>query len=96
MIGISIRGIRKAVNGLEREKVRIINQMAQDTFDVAKANTPIDKGYARAGWRRENVGKNIHIVNRAPHIEALENGRSKQAPSGILGRTVREISRRRY
>lgn len=96
MIGISIRGIKKAMRGLEREKDRIIGKIAQDTLDLAVKNTPIDQGRARAGWRRENVGRNINIVNRVQYIDLLEDGRSKQAPRGILGPTVREISQRRY
>lgn len=105
MIKISVQGIRTTMNGLEREKDQIISQIAQDTLEVAKRNTPIDQGQARAGWRLEGAGSvagitesatNYRIVNRVPHIVPLENGRSKQAPNGILGPTVREISRRRY
>lgn len=96
MIGISVRGIRNTMKGLEREKDRIISEIAQDTLDVAVKNTPIDEGRARAGWRRENTGTGFRIANRVPYIDLLEKGRSKQAPNGILGPTVREISRRRY
>ena len=81
---------------LEREKDRIISKIADDTIGVARKNTPIDKGTARQGWRLENAGKDKRIVNRVSHIDALERGRSKQAPKGILGPTVREISKRRY
>lgn len=92
MIKTSIRGIRKTMRGLEREKDHVIDEIVQDTLELARANTPIDEGRARKGWRREN---NI-VVNRVPYIDLLEKGRSKQAPRGILGPTVREISRRRY
>lgn len=96
MIQISVRGIKKTMGGLEREKDRIISQIAQDTLEVARRNTPIDEGRARAGWRSESTMNDYRIVNRVPYIDLLENGRSKQAPNGILGPTVREISRRRY
>lgn len=96
MISISIRGIRNAMGGLEREKDRIIGEIAQDTVDVARMNTPIDEGRARAGWRRESTIDGYRVVNRVPYIDLLEKGRSKQAPNGILVPTVREISRRRY
>lgn len=84
------------MSDLEREKDRIVNQIAQDTLDLVKSNTPIDKGQARDGWRRVNVSKGVNIVNRVPYIDLLEKGRSKQAPRGILGPTTREISKRRY
>lgn len=96
MISISIRGIKQAMGGLEREKVRIMDQIAQDTLVVAREKTPIDEGRARAGWRRENTIDGSRIVNRVPYIDLLEKGRSKQAPNGILVPTVREISRRNY
>jgi hypothetical protein len=105
MIKISVQGIRATMSGLEKEKDRVISQIAQDTLEIAKSKTPIDQGQARAGWRLEGAGSlagitvsatNYRIVNRVPHIVPLENGRSKQAPNGILGPTVREISRRRY
>ena len=35
----------------------------------------------------------VFIFNNAPHIEALENGTSKQAPNGMLMITVQDFSR---
>lgn len=96
MLKVSILGTSKTMGVLEREKERIIGEIAQDTLVVAKRNTPIDRGQARASWRLENTFEGKRIANRAPHIDYLEKGRSKQAPKGILGPTVREISRRRY
>ena len=96
MLRISIRADNRAMRGFEREKGRIISKIADDTLVVARSKTPIDEGRARAGWRRENRGKDFSIANRVPYIDLLERGRSKQAPKGILGPTLREISRRRY
>ena len=96
MISISVKGTRQVVNSLEKEKEKLINQIAQDTLVVARSKTPIDKGQARRGWRLETSFKQRKIVNRVPHIDALENGHSKQAPNGILGPTVREITNRSY
>ena len=81
---------------LEREKEALHNLIAQDILEIARSKTPIDKGQARRGWRVEPSFRQRSIVNRVPHIEALEQGHSKQAPNGILGPTIREISRRRY
>lgn len=96
MLKISVRGTRKVGRDLEREKDRLVNQIATDTLAVAKSKTPIDKGQARRGWRLESSYKQKNIVNRVSHIVPLEEGRSKQAPRGILGPTIREISTRRY
>jgi len=96
MISIVFQGTRKVMGSLEREKEKLIDQVAQDTLEIAKRNTPIDKGQARRGWRLESSFKQKRIVNRVSHIVPLENGHSKQAPNGILGPTIREISKRRY
>ena len=96
MISIVFQGTRKVMGSLEREKEKLIDQVAQDTLEIAKRNTPIDKGQARRGWRLESSFKQKRIVNRVSHIVPLENGHSKQAPNGILGPTIREISTRRY
>lgn len=96
MLSIKILGLKKTMTSLEREKDLLIDRVAKDTLVVAKSNTPIDKGQARRGWRLEGAGYGKRIVNRVSHIVPLENGHSKQAPNGILGPTVREISKRRY
>jgi len=96
MLSIRVLGTKQVMASLEREKELFIDQMAKDTLDVAKSNTPIDQGQARRGWRLEGTGQGRRIVNRVSHIVPLENGHSKQAPNGILGPTIREISQRRY
>ena len=96
MLKISVKNTRQVSNSLEKEKEKLMNLIAQDTLATARSKTPIDKGQARRGWRLHSSYREKNIVNRVPHIEALENGHSKQAPNGILGPTVREISKRRY
>ena len=96
MLSFKITGTRQAISFLEREKERLMTTIAQDILETARSKTPIDKGQARRGWRLESSFRQKSIVNRVPHIEALEQGHSKQAPNGILGPTVREITRRSY
>jgi len=96
MLSFKVTGTRQAMRHLEREKDALHTRVANDILEIARSKTPIDKGQARRGWRLENKSRSKHIVNRVPHIDALENGHSKQAPNGILGPTVREITRRSY
>ena len=96
MLSIRVKGTREVMRGLEREKDSIITKIAEDTKSVAVSKTPIDQGQARRGWRLETSFRMKKIVNRVPYIDLLEKGRSKQAPRGILGPTIREISKRRY
>ena len=39
------------------------------------------------------LGQTIYIFNNVSYIVALEKGHSKQAPSGMLSRTLQEIGR---
>lgn len=96
MLSIRVRGTKQVMSGLERELDRVISKVADDTLRIAQSKTPIDKGQARRGWRLEDAGKDKRIVNRVSYIDLLENGRSKQAPRGILGPTIRDVTRRKY
>jgi hypothetical protein len=96
MLKISVRGTKDVQRQLEREKEAFFTRVAEDIKTVAVRRTPIDKGQARRGWRLESTFREKRIVNRVSYIIPLENGHSKQAPNGILGPTVREISQRRY
>lgn len=96
MLKIQVRGIQRAMSGLERELDQYGARVAEEVRKIAVSKTPIDKGKARRGWRVEKRSKNYSIVNRVPYIDLLEQGHSKtQAPNGIIGPTVREINRRK-
>jgi len=96
MLKFVVRGTNNAMRSLEREKDSLMARVAEDIKQVAIQKTPIDQGRARRGWRLENMFREKRIANRVPYIDYLENGHSKQAPNGILGPTIREISKRRY
>ena len=96
MLTISVQGTRRSMRSLEREKEKLMTRVIDDIKTVAVQKTPIDQGQARRGWRLESAFREKRVVNRVPYIDLLEKGRSKQAPKGILGPTVREIMRRKY
>lgn len=96
MLSIRVRGTKEVMNGVERELDRVISKVADDTIRIAVSKTPIDQGQARRGWRLEDAGRDKRIVNRVSYIDLLEKGRSKQAPRGILGPTIRDVQRRKY
>jgi len=66
-----------AIKKLESKKIN-------KTIEALKEATPIDTGEAREGWRKE--GKTI--VNDVEHLEALNSGSSRQAPSHFIERTL--------
>ena len=71
-IGIRLKGI---INGL--------NKLPQEATQEFKKLTPIDTGNAR---RKTTLQNKTTIVADYPYAEKLNNGYSKQAPNGKIGR----------
>lgn len=67
-----------------------IASVMDDVEVVAKQKTPIDTGTAKRGWKQQRG----NVVNNVEYIPYLEDGHSKQAPSGIAGPVIKEINRR--
>lgn len=78
----------------------IVEQEKQHLKDDYKAavvpRTPIDTGRARRGWQ----SRTSEIRNSVPYIRKLEEGYSRQAPSGFvrqaLSSTIDKSNRRKY
>jgi hypothetical protein len=69
---------------VERIKVSKSQMVMLDVLLDLRAATPVDTGEARDGWSARIDG----IENRVEHIEFLNKGTSKQAPSHFIERTV--------
>jgi hypothetical protein len=96
MLNITVSGITQTKQALDSKIRRLLERVSADVLSVARANTPIRLGKARAGWKRKKLGKEYSVSNRVVYIGKLEEGSSKQAPRGILKPTVDEITRRKY
>lgn len=81
------------------EALRIFKAMALEAFVRIKNRTPVDVGFARAGWRIkvEKWTKDWIVVdmwNEVHYIIFLEYGWSKQAPMGMMRVTLEEMAHR--
>ncbi len=63
-------------------------QEVDKLINALKDATPVDTGKARDGWQLED-GK---IVNHVEHIDELNAGSSKQAPTHFIERTLLAFS----
>jgi len=83
------------MNAVRRDVDRFIDRLSDELLFNSRIETPIDKGRARNGWRKEKTFRQTSVVNRVPYIGALERGHSKQAPRGIttpaINKTLRKI-----
>jgi hypothetical protein len=91
--------IRIDTSDLERKIPGIIanaEQVARDVRDKIAADiyadllreTPVDTGQARQGWQMDLIGDQQHVQNAVPYINRLNDGHSKQAPSGFIDAIV--------
>lgn len=74
----------------------MIDKVSNDVLIVARDKTPIRLGKARRGWKKRKTNRGTVIENRVLYIDQLEQGSSRQAPRGIVGPTIQEITRRKY
>ncbi len=59
-------------------------QIMKKSLELLKEATPVDTGEARDGWKI----KDSKIINNVGHIEHLNKGSSKQAPSHFIERVL--------
>lgn len=85
----SLLSIKKDLeNFIDEESDELLNEL----YDNIKADTPVDKGRAKNGWRiKDNA-----LYNDVDYVIYLEEGSSKQAPRGfIAGNITRSLNRRK-
>lgn len=90
--GISKRRFRPddIMKDIFKKSEKFIDSVMDDVKDVAQDKTPVDTGQARRGWQRKKKG----VLNNVEHVAYLEDGHSKQAPSGIARPVIKEINKR--
>ena len=70
----------------------VIDDMSKDLLREVKKNTPVRTGKAQRGWRRKFDRKGATINNNVEYISYLDDGISKQAPSGFSKPSLEKIS----
>lgn len=85
------------------KKVKAITEAATEAITDAVLDDVIDRSPVRSGlfkksWRKTGSGYRYKLTNPQPYAGALERGRSKQAPNGIVKPAIENIKQpiRRY
>lgn len=81
-------------NKLEKAINRKVSSVMSYANMSVKPLTPVDSGKARRSWSLTGKGKNSALVNKVPYAKRLENGWSKQRPSGMLTQLISNIQRK--
>jgi len=85
------RALRPQLKRIEEKQARLL---ANDIFRGVKDHTPVDTGRAKRGWRLLRKRFGFTINNPVPYIGYLEQGRSKQAPRGMVKPTLERLKTR--
>lgn len=99
-ISLEIVNFKQELARVEREVQQIANNDIKSKVDFAvktlRVVTPVDTGEARSGWEdRTYMGFDGYldgtILNKVEHIEYLNRGHSKQAPSYFIEQVLIKI-----
>jgi len=88
MIGIRFKSTR-GIKDLQTQIKGLIQDIKEKTYQTARSLTPVDTGFAKSQWRKQDQARGFKVINATPYIPFLDEGWSKQAPKGITKPTVR-------
>ena len=74
MLNISVSGITQTSQAMNSKVRRLLDRVSADVFTVARANTPIRLGKARAGWKKQKTRDGFSVSNRVVYIDKLNQG----------------------
>ena len=84
--------IAQTLNKTVEQHVKASSQLLLDTFLNRHGKiTPVKTGQARDGWTAKTTKTDFTIENKVPYIGYLEQGRSKQAPKGMIGPALNKV-----
>jgi len=86
---------KKNVNGVVEAATEGISNAV---FEDVKKRSPVRSGLFKKSWQKSGSKLKYKISNPQPYAGALERGRSKQAPNGMVGPAIENIKQpiRRY
>lgn len=100
---VEITGLDRVRSNVNRTLGSEVRRLSDAVFKEVRANTPVDTGRARKGWRRQVSDRSFEITNAVPYVPVLDQGRhmtsrgmrgSNQAPKGIIGPSLNNIKGR--
>ena len=93
MLRVEVLG-NTALPGLRTELARFTESVMASFLTEAARITPVRSGRARRAWQQQGRRVNTQVVNTVPYIGLLDQGRSRQAPQGIVQPAINRTARR--
>lgn len=83
---------KKATTDLQKSIDQQVRSIATTFFDSVRKRTPVRSGLAKRSWRLNRKSNRKYAVqNKQPYIGRLDEGYSKQAPSGMTRPALDEV-----
>lgn len=85
------KGFNKMMNNIVD---RVVGKLTDAVYTDIKNRSPVAKkngGRFKRSWTKSGGGRKYKISNPQPYGPALENGRSRQAPKGVVGPAINNI-----
>lgn len=103
MIRLTLVGLQATKRDIQAALTKELKLLTDEVYTEVRANTPVDTGRARSGWRKTVQPTRGEITNDVPYVPVLDRGRhmtsrgirgSNQAPKGIIGPSLDNIKKR--
>jgi len=88
---IRTRVSKQGFTSLFDEITSMVSEMGDDFYEEVKKNTPVDTGLAKRSWKKSKSKNSTVINNKQPYISELDEGKSKQAPHGMVKPAIDKI-----
>jgi|TARA_E500000178_G_C17006387_1_gene748306 hypothetical protein len=75
---------------LKKRIEKQVEQTANEVFQEVKRRSPVRGGKFKRSWNKTGRGTERTVTNPQPYGLALERGRSRQAPRGVVAPTLRK------
>jgi hypothetical protein len=87
-MAVTVTGVDEVMRTLQMVVQNEITTLQETYQEEVRKRTPIKSGQARRGWQKRTVSNGKAIANSVPYIGRLENGYSRQAPSGFVNQAI--------
>lgn len=83
----------KFIKALDAITDKVVEAVARQLLIDVKNNSPVGKtGKFKNSWRLSGKGSKYRITNPQPYGPKLEQGKSKQAPNGVMAPAIRNYN----
>ena len=78
------------IDAMNKSVDAVTKELSNVVFEDIKRRSPVRSGLFKKSWTKRGSGRKYSISNPQPYGPALEAGRSRQAPDGVVGPAIKK------